>query len=459
MKKSLFLLFILLSSSIYNIDAQVIISPDDPNIHIHGALNVKMVDGELVMHRHTDAIYASSLSTLRFNPEKAQSSTGISIKFKTSSPSVKVKMRISNVKFKKDPSGGFIGVFQHINSIPKPIHSSPAVGITPNQKQNISYTRGAPVVVDINSNNVGNIVEYKITLPIWIDLNLVSLELENGFGLVSYNKEVKPIYIAYGNSITQGRSQNGTNETYPFLLSEWMNWELYNIAVGGGKTSQKMAEMVRDEFPHIDYMTVLIGFNDYAGGSESTETYTTNYTNFLKTVREKHTNTKIYCLTLTATTYTEDIESGVKAEEFRQVVRDVVKSRIDAGDSNIVLIEGKDISTIDDLNKSVHFSVEGALRVSDRLYLEINKTLSKEAFPTESDINIYPNPSSEFINITSKYSIKKISIYSINGKKISELDYNSKNIKLNIDKLKKGLYIIKLDTNRGIYNSKINKNQ
>ena len=457
MKKILFLLIITLSSSIYNVSAQVIINPDDANIHIHGALNIKMVSGELVMHRHTDEIYASTTSALRFNPEKAQSSTGISIRFKTASPTVTVNLKISDVIFKKDPAGGFIGVYQHVNAIPKPIHSSPVESITPNQEQNISYTRGAPVVININSEDTGSIVEYKITLPIWIDLNLVSLELENGYNLVAYDKVVKPVYIAYGNSITHGRAQNGTNETYPYLLSEWMNWELYNIAVGGGKTSQKMAEMIRDEYPHIDYMTVLIGYNDYAGGSESTDTYTTNYTNFLNTIREKHPNTKIYCLTLTATTYTEDVESKVKAEEYRQVVRDVVKSRIDAGDTNILLIEGEDISTIADLKEKVHFTVEGALRVADKLYIEMAKTLSADNLQLESNINIYPNPSSKSINITSLNIINKISIYSTIGKKIIEYNYNSKSIKLDIDKLKSGIYLLTVKTDKGIYSSKISK--
>ncbi len=366
---SLIVIFILLSTSCV---AQVV-KPNDENIHIHGAKYVKMVNGELVMHRHSDKLYKGSTKDLRFNPEKALSSTGISIKFKTSSPSVKVNMKISNVKFKKDPSGGFIGVFQHINSIPKPIHSSPVVSITPNQKQDISYTRGAPVVVNINSNNVGNIVEYKITLPIWIDLNLVNLELENGFGLVSYNKEVKPIYIAYGNSITHGRGQRGTNETYAFLLSEWNNWELYNLAVGGGKTSPKMAKMISDEFKHIDYMTILIGFNDYAGGGESPETYTKNYNEFLNIIRDKHPETKIYCITLTATTMSKSKKSIHVPEEFREVVRNIVKERKARGDKNIYLIEGEDISEIEWLKDKVHFTVPGILNVADKLYYEIEE--------------------------------------------------------------------------------------
>jgi len=371
--KNLILSIATLLVATFSITAQTIIPPNNKNIHVHGAKFVKMVDGELVMHRHTDELYKGKTPILRFNPEKAKSSTGISIRFRTASPTVKVNMQISDEKTKKKPAGGFIGIYQHKDFIPQPVHTSPVQPLTPNQKYNIAYEKGKKFTIDIKSENVGDVVEYKITLPIFIDVNLVSLELEDGCKLVKFKEEKKPIYVAYGNSITHGRAQRGTSETYPYLISEWNNWELYNIAVGGGKTSQAMANMIADEFDQIDYMTVLIGYNDYAGGGESPETYIKNYTNFLNTVRSKHPNTKIFCLTLTATTTVKSQNSDYKAEEFRQVVRDVVKSRQENGDKNIFLIEGEDISTVKDLKVKVHFTPEGALRVADKLYYEIEK--------------------------------------------------------------------------------------
>ena len=428
----------------------VSIDPDDSRIKIHGAKFTKIVDDELIMHRHTDEMYEGSTPILRFNPEKAKSSTGISIRFKTKSPTVKVNLRISKETFKKKPAGGFIGIFQDLNSISNPIHTSPVEAIIPNDTYDISYEKGKAFTIDIVSENVGELVEYKITLPIFIDINLVGLELESGSDLVDYTEVAKPIYVAYGNSITHGRAQKGTNETYPYLISEWMNWELYNIAVGGGKTSKVMSEMIRDEFTHIDYMTVLIGYNDYAGGGESTATYTANYTEFLEIARTNHPNTKIYCLTLTATTNTTSPEedSDVTAEEFRQVVRDIVAARQSAGDSNIFLIEGEDISTIEDLKKQVHFTVEGALRVADKLYLEMNKTLSTETIKNKKvGINIYPNPATDTLIIDSKSGIENVKVSDLSGKKIIDMNLIKNNRSIDISSLKAGTYILSTTSN------------
>ena len=426
------------------------ITPNDSRIKIHGAKFTKIVEGELIMHRHTDEMYEGVTNILRFNPEKAKSSTGISIRFKTNSPTVKVNLRISKETFSKDPAGGYIGVFQEKNSISAPIHTSPVEAITPNDTYDISYEKGKAFDINVVSENVGELVEYKITLPIWIDVNLLGLELESGYDLVDYTKVAKPIYVAYGNSITHGRAQNATNETYPYLVSEWMNWELYNIAVGGGKTSKAMAEMIRDEFAHIDYMTVLIGYNDYAGGGESTATYTANYTEFLNIARASHPNTKIYCLTLTATTNTTspDEDSNATAEEFRQVVRDIVGARQSAGDNNLFLIEGEDISSIADLKKQVHFTVEGALRVADKLYLEMNKTLSTETIENKKvGLNIYPNPATDTLIIDSKADIENVRISDLSGKKIMDVDLKSNNGSIDVSKLKVGTYLLSATSN------------
>ena len=356
-----------------SLSAQSTIAPNDANIHIHGAKFVKMENGVLVMHRHSDKLYEGTIPVLRFNPEKAKSSTGISIRFKTSSPNVKVNLKISDDVFKKKPSGGYVGIYQHVNSIAEAKHTSPVEPISPNQKFNIGYKKGKAFTINIKSENVGKVVEYKITLPIFLDINLVSLELDKGYELVKYKEKSKPIYVAYGNSITHGRGQQGTDQTYAYLISEWNNWELYNLAVGGGKTSPVMAKMIADKFNQIDYMTVLIGYNDLAGGGESPETFTKNYTKFLKTIRAKHPDTKIFCITLTDTKLVTSQKSDHTPEEFRQVIRKVVSERIKKGDKKIYLIEGTDISKKEWLADKVHFTPEGILNVADKLYYEIEK--------------------------------------------------------------------------------------
>ena len=367
--KSILVLLIFTSANLF---AQKI-SPDNKRIYIHGAKFVKMVDGELVMHRHSDAIYSKKKTEIRFNPEKALSNTGTSIVFKTSSPTIKVNMKISNMEFKKKPRSSSIGIYQNKETLKLTKHTSPVEPINPNSTYQLAYNKGKEFTIDIKSENVGDVVEYKLILPLFIDVHLLSIELEDGHKLKRIKDANKPVYVAYGNSITHGTGQKNTNETYAYLISEWNNWELYNLAVGGGKTSPAMAKMITDKFKSIDYMTVLIGFNDYAGAGESPKEYTENYNEFLNTIRNKYPNTKIYCITFTATTMSKSKKSEHVPAEFRDVVRKIVKDRQGNGDKNIYLIEGEDISKKEWLKDKVHFSTEGVLNVADKLYYEIEK--------------------------------------------------------------------------------------
>ena len=374
MKKFFHILSTVIIFSFFSLNAQTKIEPDHSRIHIHGANFVKMVDGKLIMHRHSDTIYSQTTDELRFNPQNAQSGSGISIRFRTSSPTVKLNMQISDKKIDKKQKRGVIGIFQskrHIKSIE---HTSPAEHIKLNSEYYIDYERGKKFSVDIKSENVGKTVEYKIVLPLYMDLNLLNIELEDKYKLKCFRERKKPVYVAFGNSITQGTGQQITSQTYPYLISEWNNWELYNIAVGGAKTSAKMAEMVSDEFNKIDYMTILIGFNDYAGKGESPEIYEHNYTEIINIIRKNHPKTKLYCITFTTTLVKKSKKSSHVPEEFRNVVRKIVKDREANGDNNIYLIEGQNISELDWLNDKVHFSIDGVIKVADKLYYEIEKT-------------------------------------------------------------------------------------
>ncbi|MCK5775418.1 MAG: hypothetical protein KAH25_04545 [Bacteroidales bacterium] len=365
-------ILVLLIFSSVNLLAQKI-SPDNKHIYIHGAKFVKMVDGELVMHRHSDEIYSKNKKVIRFNPEKAQSNTGISIVFKTSSPTIKVNMKISDKEFKKKPRSGSIGIYQNKETLKLTKHTFPVEPINPNSAYQLAYNKGKEFTIDIKSENVGDVVEYKLILPLFIDVHLLSIELEDGHKLKRIKDAKKPVYVAYGNSITHGTGQKYTNETYAYLISEWNNWELYNLAVGGGKTSPAMAKMISEEFKKIDYMTVLIGYNDYAGAGESPETYSKNYTTFLNTIRENHPNTKIFCITFTETKMSKSKKSDHVPEEFRNVARKIVGDRQSNGDKSIYLIEGKDISKKEWLRDNVHYTVDGILKVADKLYYEIEK--------------------------------------------------------------------------------------
>ena len=72
----------------------------------------------------------------------------------------------------------------------------------------------------------------------------------------------------------------------------------------------------------------------------------------------------------------------------------------------------------------------------------------------KTQVNIFPNPSSDFINITSDEEIRSIKIYDIKGSLIK----SDKTSKVDVSAFPKGNYIISIETKSGIETKKFIKN-
>jgi len=69
---------------------------------------------------------------------------------------------------------------------------------------------------------------------------------------------------------------------------------------------------------------------------------------------------------------------------------------------------------------------------------------------------VYPNPTSDFLNIKSDQKISKIEIYDMSGKLVQTSKMN--NEKVSVSKLPKGNYLLKIQTENGVVTSKFIKN-
>ncbi len=331
------------------------IAPNNENIQVYGSNFTKMEGDEMIMHRHSDEAYKGKTKDLLYNPVKARTSTGMYIEFKSNSPTIKFKFKTA----KGNPKYALFNVFQDGEF---------------DKKEGYKYVENGEMALEISSKNKNKETLYRITFPLMTDIHFLGLEIDDKSELCKLKRKSKPVYVAYGDSVTHGTGQKNTSETYAYQLAEKMGYELFNTAVGGAKTSTVMAEMIRDDFKKIDMITVLIGYNDYNGKGISTEEYTKRYTNILNIFREKHPDTKIYCISMTYTTQTNSKTSQIPADDFRKVVREVVAKRQENGDKNLFLIKGEDITTKANLKDKVHFSVQGAHDFAEALFSEIEKT-------------------------------------------------------------------------------------
>lgn len=83
-------------------------------------------------------------------------------------------------------------------------------------------------------------------------------------------------------------------------------------------------------------------------------------------------------------------------------------------------------------------------------------TVSIDEANPANNLNIYPNPARDIININSSETIKKVSVYNTLGVLIETMNINATNCKLNCSRYAEGLYIIKLETAGGFINRRIN---
>lgn len=84
---------------------------------------------------------------------------------------------------------------------------------------------------------------------------------------------------------------------------------------------------------------------------------------------------------------------------------------------------------------------ENELNDAGSAYIFTSTNLAtNESNLSKNNVKIYPNPAKDFINITSQKEINSVEILDQSGKRISE----SKELKINVSKLPKGVYILKI---------------
>ncbi len=422
------------------------IAPNDSRIKLTGGKFSKLDEQMIDFQRHSDSLLALTIPQALFNPVKAKTTTGIILYFKTASPVIKA----------------------HFRKLPG-THRKGVIAIYKNGELFDSFTINANTdssfVVTINNSSSGETL-YKLTMPTWNNLAFTGLEIIDDYDLINFSLPQKPVYVAFGNSITHGSGQFGTHQTYAYQVAEKFGWELNNVAVGGAKTSPALAAMLRDDFETIDYITILAGYNDYAGEGTDTNTYKRRYNTVLDFIRAAHPETKIFCITPTFARRYYSQTSGLPITDFRTALANLVTQRQNLGDENLYLIRGEEITSYANLHDStqsndpVHFTVEGAALFADSLSRAIERLIpvtgaeendfgyGKTRKKAELKISIYPNPSEGEVEYSTNFEVNAINVYNILGENVGKF---SNAEKLRFNDLPKGIYFLRFTSKKGTY--------
>lgn len=360
---SVALAFIFLVSCKNNIDAaprpDVVVKDktvrlDNTNIHVMGAAYVFRTPQKLSFKRFSENTLNLPAEIRRFSTTYALSTSGISLQFKTKSSSI-------NLTFLSEEGMKEKGAFKILKD---------------GTELKIVTFEGPvsqPIQIELKSLPTDKEYIYEIILPSYTNVYLTKFDLDGVNGLVSYSPPSKKIYMSFGDSITHGYGQDGCSYlTYPFLLAQKLNMNLYNLGINGAKISIPTAEMAK-ELPQADIITTLIAYNDFSSGNRTAAQIDSDYRAYLTELRKSQPSAEIYCITLLYTTNTLNTTTGLIPSEVRDIVKNIV-TEYQAKDSKLHLIEGdKIITSTAQLVDRVHLNISGASKLADGLYEKIKK--------------------------------------------------------------------------------------
>jgi len=326
------------------------ITPNDERITPQGAFFVSRTPDKLIINRHLPEII--DMPETEAAPRNAFAQSGVSISFVTDSKHVKVLMeprKETSLRY------GIFGIYKNGKLVDKII-------VLPKNNDTfdgISF-----------ENPAGDFAEWKVLFPTYYGVDIKGIEIDEGSKFEAAKKDDRPVYVAIGNSITQGTGQAASFQTYPYILAEKKGWQLYNLAVGGSKISWPFALELKDK--KVDVITILWGFNDWNKGYTPKREIIPRYTKLVKMLTEDHPDAKIYCITPTYTNATSPKNGNVTIDEIREAEKQAVLKLQKKGYKNLVIINGPEISGPDNLKPvgskdKVHFTVEGAAKFADKL--------------------------------------------------------------------------------------------
>ncbi len=350
----------------------VYVSPNDPNISILGTRYIHREAGSVWFQRHSDAVLALTYPQSGFNDVKARTDTGITLTFKTDSDEIRMSFRMLDFNNR----GAGYGVFENGTRIA--------------EYDFAKDTNTPETVFTIQSATPGTASVFEVTLPSWANVEFFDMRIDEGASMLPYELPVRKQYVAMGDSITHGTGQQSyTHRTYPFKLAQALNIDLLNLAVGGSRVSVPIGEML-SEFPPIDVITVLIGYND-CYGDVPLGTYQSNLTALVTACRANQPNAAIFCIT---PTYTDNVATNrsdaYRIEDFRQAVIDVVATRQSAGDTQVYLVHGDQIITnTSQLLDGIHLLPDGAIDMANGLFAAMDPIVNP---PPEGITHAHDHP-------------------------------------------------------------------
>jgi lysophospholipase L1-like esterase len=209
--------------------------------------------------------------------------------------------------------------------------------------------------------------DYQIVLPSYAAVDLVRLALAPGHDLLPLPPDRRPVYVAMGDSITNGFGQQSASHlSYPFVLARGFGWQLVNLGVSGARTGPALAPTLAGQ--RADIVTVAFGFNDWYWSAAPLEDRLNAYAALLDGLRSQQPQALIVAITpLSSTADPRKARAPYSLAALRAGQRRRVEEARRRGDLRLHVLDGEALSTPAMLVDGIHLHVEGAAAYAGRL--------------------------------------------------------------------------------------------
>lgn len=327
------------------------IRPDDDHIEYRGVVYPKVTPKSAELLRFSSTLLdRAKPNTHGFNPDKAKSTTGVSMVFATDSPGVTLNfLNGKRAEFAVYQDGEYDAT-QRLDSNGK---------------------------LTVKSNRAGKVVQYRIAFPTFQNPIFTGMEIDEAHELAAPSPPRERVMVVLGDSITHGRGQTVSHQTWGWIAAETMQMEFYNIAVGGSNANRWQPESIA-ALPNVDLVAILWGYNDWVNRGKSVEQFEDDMRDAVNVIRNKHPNAEIAILRMLQTKTKSSKRTGNQytADDFRNATDAFVAAQRTQGDRHLHIVASGDMTnTNTDLHDQVHLSISGASKLGKALATELEQLI------------------------------------------------------------------------------------
>ncbi|WP_055442466.1 DUF7619 domain-containing protein [Lacinutrix himadriensis] len=183
-------------------------------------------------------------------------------------------------------------------------------------------------------------------------------------------------------------------------------------------------------------------------------------------VKDEIDITKYDVSTLIPLDASHDFITTIKEDNFVEFIFENINLPFDdANNDGYVLFKIKTLPTLVlgdtfENDAEIYFDYNFPI-ITNNEQTTVAESLSIDDFDSQTNIQLYPNPVQDVLNINVIENINVVSIYSVNGKLLQEVKWlgaNRKKKQLQVGELSAGIYIVKVKTDKRLETFKIIKN-